>query len=235
MARNTDSPFEYYLDVLGSWSTNIAPAGMWYMQINFDDVQAMLSTLQKQLIDKEGRSGNGWNLSKDVTKYLVDGKLQYANHHIGCVFARSVTNPSESVNVVDNGLNYGGYQGPVITNGREKQGIMEAVFLETNASFLDLVLRPWTILVAYNGLIARNKNSPKYVKASSIDVCQLAKAGPNNPMVIKKIVRYFNVAPVGIQGDTLEYTDQGIKYSTVRFAYDQYVVLEEDTAKMLYA
>lgn len=58
-------------------------------------------------------------------------------------------------------MDYGGYQAPATIGNREKYKKLTVTFLETNASFLDLILRPWIVMVGYNGLVARSENSPK--------------------------------------------------------------------------
>jgi hypothetical protein len=105
--------------------------------------------------------------------------------------------------------------------------------LETNASFLDLVIRPWVIMVGYNGLIARSRNSDKNVKAM-IDVVFYAKTGFGYPMGIRKVYRFYNVAPISIGGETYSYNEEGLRYTDVKFVYDKYAVLDGNSGTFIY-
>ncbi len=232
--RNSN-PYSYYVDLLGRWPTNLALASQWFIYFDFSSVNALQSNLQNQLVQRESALGNnGWNYQSNVTKYLLDGGLQYAAENLtGCVFARQVDLPSENVEAGNVGLEYGGYLPPATASAREKYKKLSVTFLETNASFLDLIIRPWTVLVGYNGLVARADNSPKKVKCRFADVVLLAKTGAGNPMSVRKVFRFYNLAPVSIDGEEYSYMIDGMKYSSVSFVYDGYVVQDANTPNLL--
>lgn len=230
-----NSPYSYYLSLLGKWSTNVALASQWFIYFDFSSVNALNSDLTYQLRDRESTYGSGgWSISNNSVNYLLDGGLQYSDHTMtGCVFARQVTLPSEKITAGNEGLDYGGFQAPATASSRQKYGALNVTFLETNASFLDLILRPWTVLVGYNGLVARDQNSSKAVKCRFADIVMLAKSGANKPMVIRKLYRFYNLAPVSIDSEEYSYAQDGLKYSNVSFVYDGYVVQDVDTGKMI--
>ena len=224
--RRTQSPYSYYLDILGEWPTGIALASQWLVYFDFNSVNALTNTFEENLRSRE--YGSGWKYNKDVTKYLLDGRLQASvSNMVGCVFARQVTLPSENVDAGNVGLSYGGYQAPATSSGREKYQSFNVTFLETNSSFLDNIIRPWIVSVGYNGLIARPKSSSKYVKSNVADVVMYAKAGAYNPMVVRKIVRFYNVAPISLQGETYSHQEEGLRYSDVKFVYDRYAIIDQ--------
>jgi hypothetical protein len=235
MANDQQSPYEYYLDLLGDWSTGVALPSLWFCTFHLDTVNCLKSTLQKQLNNYESTLGDsGWEISKDTVKYLTDGRLQYASNSLmGCVFAKEVNLPPESVNATHDGLDYGGFMAPVTVSERAKYVNFDATFLETNASFVDMVLRPWSILVGYNGFVARSKNSAKSVKCAQCDVCLLAKTGADSDLAIRKIYRFYNIAPINISRETYNHNPDGLKLTPVSFIYDGYAILEQDTPLML--
>jgi len=96
-----------------------------------------------------------------------------------------------------------------------------------------LVIRPWILMVGYNGLIARSPNSNKNVKAM-IDVVMYAKTGFGYPMGIRKIYRFYNIAPISMQGETYSYNEEGLRYSDVKFVYDKYAVLDGNSGTFVY-
>jgi hypothetical protein len=227
-----NSPYSHYLDLLGSWPTGIALASQWFVYFDFSSVNSLLGNLQNALSDREITTD--WSLNPNVTKYLLDGRLQTSvQNYMGCVFCREVNLPSENIIAGHEGLEYGGYQAPAVSTNREKYQPLKLTMLETNASFLDLVIRPWIISVGYNGLIARPSKSDKYVKSNFVDVVMLAKTGTYKAMGIRKIYRYYNVAPVGMEGETYSYQEEGLKYTNVSFVYDNYAILDGDTGNLI--
>ena len=230
----SNNPYSYYLDLLGSWPTGIAMSSQWFLYFNFDSLKrnGLFKNFANTLNEFEKTSN--WQLNSDVTSFLIDGRLQYSiDNMVGCVFARQVNLPSETIEAAHTGLAYGGYQAPVTANVRTPYSNFSSVMLETNASFLDLVLRPWVLLVGYYGLVARNPSSEKNVKADYADIVMLAKAGPYNKMTIRKIYRFYNVAPVSIEGESYSYAEEGLKFSTVSFAYDRYAISDKNSGLFL--
>ncbi len=229
----TRNPYDYYLDLLGQWQTNIALASQWFIYFNFDNLKrnGFFNSFENRLNNLEESK---WKLNSNVTRQLTDGRLQHtANSLIGCIFAKQVSLPGENVQVSHSGLSYGGYQSPIVASHRGAYQNFSVTMIETNASFLDLIIRPWIISVGYNGLVARKKSSIKYVKADYVDMVMLAKAGQNKKLTIRKIYRFYNVAPIDIQGEDYSYAGDGMKYSSISFAYDKYSISDKNTGYYL--
>ena len=222
-------PYEYYLQLLGSWPTGIALVSQWLINIHFDQTNgSLLTNLQQSLNDRET---SGWSLDGNVASLLIDGGLQYNNSTMtGCVFARQVSLPGETIEASNQGLDYGGFQAPATANSRSKYEPLGVTMLETNASFLDLVIRPWIIMVGYNGLVARSSNS---VRVGQIDVVMYAKAGSEQRLQPRKMYSFYNCAPVAIQGETYSYNEEGLRYSDVKFVYDHYTMNDQQTGNLI--
>ena len=223
------SPYEYYLELLGKWPTSIALASQWLVHINFDGVSGLMSSLGNTIKNKEN---NGWSIDQSVTNKLIDGSVQYSTQNMtGCVFARQVGLPGENIEASNAGLEYGGYMAPATANTRGKYEPLSLTLLETNASFLDFVIRPWTIMVGYNGLVARAPKSSKYVKAPFINVIMYAKT--DSQLDIRKIYTFENAAPINIGGETYSYTEEGLRYTDVKFVYDRYYILDGNSRSLI--
>jgi hypothetical protein len=232
MPRGEQSPYAYYLDLLGKWPTGIALASQWFLYFDFSSVNSLMSNLQGVLNDREYDSH--WGYDPNATRYLLDGSLQYSTNNLfGCAFAREVKLPREEIVAGNEGLEYGGFQAPATSNNRTKYGRLSITMMETNASFIDLILRPWTIAVGYNGLVARQPNSPKYVKCNFVDVVMMAKTGVGSPMGIRKMYRFYNVAPVSIPQESYSYMEEGLRVSDVEFVYDNYAVFDGGTGEFI--
>jgi len=226
----SQSPYEYYLELLGSWPTSIALASQWMVMIHFNRVTRLFENIQSSL---QQREQSIWTYNNNVIKLLIDGGLQArSDNMMGCVFARQVTLPSETIEASNQGLEYGGFLPPATANNRSKYDPLTITMLETNASFLDFIIRPWIIMVGYNGLIARSQTSEKNVKAE-IDVVMYAKTGYGSPMGIRKVYKFYNAAPISLAGETYSYQEEGLRYSDVKFVYDKYAVLDGNSGSFI--
>jgi hypothetical protein len=224
------SPYSKYLNLLGQWPTGLAMASQWFMYFDLNDVGVLWNGIEETLRQKESYFGSsGWMISNGSVRYLIDSALQTSS--MGCVFARQVDLPGDAFDAKHNGLDYGGYQSPTTSNTRQKYLPLKITFLETNASFLDLIIRPWLVAASYNGLVARPRGSAKNTKASYCDVCMLAKTGEGKSMIIRKILRFYNVVPIGFSGEQYSYMTDDMKYTAVDFAYDGYYVVSPSKAE----
>lgn len=229
------SPYNFYLDILTKWPSTIALASQWFAYFDLASVNALQGDLANAVRSYDaGGDNSSWEISQTTIKQLQRGEFQTATENlVGCVFIRQVQTPAEIITASNQGLSYGGYQAPATVSARNPYPKFTAVFTETNASFIDLVLRPWSILVGYNGLIARTTNSPKNVKCRYADVVSLAKTGANSPMAIRKIFRFYNIAPISVQGITNSYASEGLMYTNVDFVYDRYAVFDAESSQLM--
>ena len=79
---------------------------------------------------------------------------------------------------------------------------MEIDFLETNHSFTDYFIKPWTLLVGYYGLVSRPAEND--IK-SRITVLQLGKTQQCSTSVIRKRYTFHDAVPVAVENDDLGY------------------------------
>ena len=235
METPTKGPYESYSALLSKWPTAIASASQWLIWFPIDTINALTQNLQQTLSDKESLIGaGGWQINKETVNTLIDWKVQMnANQIMGCVFAKQVNLPGDGFDAGNNGLEYAGYTAPATSNIRSKYSKLNITFVETNASFVDFVIKPWLILSSYYGMVARSPESPKNVKCSWCDVCMLARSGVGSPPSIRKIYRFTNLVPVNIQGEQYSYMTDDMKYSQVDFVYDQYYIRDADTSGLL--
>lgn len=226
MAAKT-KPFDKYLQLLGQWKTGVALPTLWFCTFDLGSVNALKGSLSNQLKNYESSLGSsGWDIKSSTVSKLTQSSLQYDSDNLmGCVFAKQVSIPSEQVTARHDGLSYGGFTSPITSDTRQQPSNFNVTFLETNASFIDFVLKPWCILVGYNGMVARSTNSKKSIKCSQCDMCMLAKAGAGQELVIRKIYRYYNVAPITVNGESYSHETDGLKTTQVTFAYDGYTIL----------
>jgi hypothetical protein len=219
------SSYEYYLDVLGTWAGNPALPSQWLVLFHFDTLPFMQTNIQNVLNRKE--YGQNWKISTNTKNKLTSDAFNYSlDSMVGCVFAKQVSTPKETINAQHKGLSYGGYTAPATIDARSPYESLNIDFLETNASFVDLFLRPWLIMVSHYGFVARGQSSPKNVKCGQVDVIFFAKTGSFTAMQPRKIFSFRNVAPINIGSETYSHQPDALKVNKVSFVYDKYSVSE---------
>jgi hypothetical protein len=229
------SPYNFYLDILSRWPSTIALASQWFVYFDLGTVNALQADLASAVRNYDaGGSSGSWEISQTTINQLLRPDFQIATENlVGCVFARQVQTPTENIVAANQGLSYGGYQAPATVSSRSPYQKLTVVFTETNASFIDLVLRPWSIMVGYNGLVARTANSPKNIKCRFADIISLGKTGAGSPMAIRKVFRFYNLAPISVQGITNSYASEGLMYTSVDFVYDRYSILDAQSPQLM--
>lgn len=216
------SPFKHYLNTLSKWHTTVALAEQWYVVFDLDSVGALKDTLNNELSNFEGKP---WGIMSAHLDILKDADNQNtSSSFMGCVFARQVTLPGEVANISHKGLSYGGYMSPLISENRNTYSPLNMMFMETNVSFCDYIIRPWIALASYYGMIARPTDSPKNVKCPLVQIYQFAKDGPNKEARLRKEVSFYNVVPTSLDSKQMSYLNSSFQERSVSFAYDSYSV-----------
>lgn len=226
----TGNPYSFYLDILSQWSTNVALQELWYIYFNLSSVGALKGDLGAAVRAYDSGDPNQWKIDNAVVSNLVKSEYQMSTENlVGCVFAHEITLPGEKINASNEGVNYGAYLGPATSSTREPYSPLDVVFYESNASFLDFVIRPWTLLVGYNGLVARQPGSAKNVKCDYAYAALLAKTGAGSPLAIRKAFTFNNICPITAPDLTQSYADSGKMEKSVSFVYDSYSVMSKDS------
>lgn len=228
------NPYDFYLNILSQWPTAPAMMDLWMVMIDLQSVSALTNDPSFLVNSMESTGAGQWAVAQNTVDKLTSEEYQRSyNNLIGCVFAQDIIIPGESVAVTQSGLDYAGLRSPNTAGVRAKSEMVTIKFLETNASFLDLIIRPWIILVSHFGLVARASGSTRNVKSNYMDVIQYAKTGPLSTMAPRKIIRYFNVVPTKLSGYSMSKHSSGLARIDVSFAYDSYVVLESGTSSYI--
>jgi hypothetical protein len=121
----------------------------------------------------------------------------------GCLFAQAVQIPGESTVANPEGIQMNGFIRTFSGGGRNSFANLQISFLETNVSFVDNVLRPWTIATAHLGLIARS-GADNY--RCNISVYKLGVISPNQPPYVACKYTFFGACPIEVTGEEYNYT-----------------------------
>ena len=148
----------------------------------------------------------------------------------GCVLCQAIGLPGEGL-VTNPGseLQFNSYVRPYVGQGREQFPILRMTFLETNASFVDNFLRPWTIASGTYGLIART--DPKEQYRCKMWCYKIGTIHPNRPPFPLMKIEFQDICCVGVSEE--EYSYQTVTQPILReaqFVYNSYSI-DTDCAK----
>ena len=135
---------DYFLSQMESWFTTIPMRTQWMVLIQ--SYPSLLQTSVLQNLERTEGNFNNFNISQAVSIL----KAYPLNKVVGCVFAQGVDIPQLEVMEVDRNKVFNqqqrGFIPGVVATGRSPFTDLTIQFRETNTSFVDFVVRPWTIL-----------------------------------------------------------------------------------------
>lgn len=162
------------------------------------------------------------NITSQSYQNQQGGKSQSA----GCLFAQGVNLPTEQMSVQRVSVeNNRGFIPGLVAGARGEFNPLSIEFRETNASFVDTVIRPWVTLASHYGFVARGMNDPKNIK-TNITVTQLGINGHQNGPYIRKQMVFHNCVPFQIAQQQYTYdTDAGaMNPIDVQWQYTHYSI-----------
>lgn len=215
---------DFFLAQMESWFTSIPMTSQWMIVI--DRYPAALSTSIIQGLERVAGDKQGFDI--DMAKSILTSyPLQRV---VGCIFAHAVTIPTEqySINSVSVANNRG-YLPGIIADGRQTDALSLVIdFKDTNTSFVDFIIRPWTILAAHFGLCARpgDTDTSKDIRnmKCNITVMQFTRTIQNISMVPRKVWHFYNCVPTTVGEESLTYDVDTLPICNTRWTYTNYTI-----------
>ena len=254
-----------FLQVLESWEAALPLQSLWMVFFKVPDIvrDEVMSAWGEHIIRIPSRRGLDKHINIGHTKVTeeLEGGVNTARRRllkpkfqttVGCAFAQTVQMPPEQIATDYVGIpnSRGFLQGPVITT-RQRFASVNIEFLETNLSFIDMLLRPWAILGSHFGSIAR-RDTPI---TTDIMVINFSKAGfepefqthtysndsnehgpgttytddvPINKsgFVPRKIWLFHGAQPINIGQERVSYTEEGsVDRRNVEWIFKRYQIM----------
>lgn len=228
------SHIPYFHSFLCRWAYNMALPFFWVVVIDAQNRSHLMNSITS-IGNIEPSLKGKWNISSQDLQAVFNDEVQ---NTIGCIFADGVEIPGMGMSVGKAGgaLGRGGHLGSPISEGRSDPGTLQISFKETNMSFVDLFLKPWSVITSYKGLIAddgglRGNSGATYwggsIKAN-IHVYQLAKAGTGvdvcTSSVVRKQYHFYDAVPTEVSSDSMTMEQSGVNKRQTHFAYNYYTV-----------
>jgi len=204
----------FFLNAILSTPAGALPKGpLWVVAIDFDN---NLRNTIRRVKDYEPRMPEPW----DIDQALNTITTKRFQEEKGCVLTQSVTVPGESLITVVDGLQYNGYIRSRVGNGRQDFEPLRVSFLNTNVSFVDNVVRPWTVMTGHLGLIARPARE-KY--RTSITIYKLGIERVDRPPFVLQQYNFWGCCPINVSGEDYTYApDSAVMTRSADFIYQWY-------------
>jgi len=218
------SPRDYFLFQMESWFTALPMSTQWIIVIDNYPVALRSDIIQGLEITDGGKKG--WDISTSVS-ILKSFPLQRI---IGCLFAYSISIPSEQFNIDSASVpnNRGFLPGILGSNRQAEPHTLTIEFRDTNTSFIDNVIRPWIILGSHYGMVSRpgdvNGSRDFYNMKCNITLLQYGRTLNSISMIPRKVWHFYNCMPYNVGEQSFNYTDEVVNNFMTRWTYSNYTI-----------
>ncbi len=196
-------------------SDSLALSQLWLCGISKDNLRNIIGIINNNINQYENDS---WEV--DVGSVVLnDSKWDSVTpaSSTGDVYllSRGVSFLGDGINVSRVGVSQIGAHKGLISDGRTELSTVNITFLETNVSFADGVLRPWSVLVGYRSLKDQSLRC-------DIELFALEKWELTQPFKVRKSIVLKNAVPVSIDAEEYNYTGDKLIERQIQFAFDRY-------------
>jgi len=212
---------DFFLTQMESWFTSIPLRTQWMLLI-----QGYPQLLQTQVVQSlEDRQGNVNNF--DISQAVNILKSYPLNKVIGCVFAQGVNIPSaQNLSVSKNkifGDKQRGFIPGQVSEGKNTFDNLTIQFRETNTSFADFVVRPWSMLSSHFGFVARPAGDYRDM-STTISILHFTRSYQKLSQIPRKIWTFYNCFPISVSNQNLTYDTESMEMNTTQWSYSNYAV-----------
>lgn len=230
----TGSHIPYFHSMLCQWAYSISSPFFWVIVIEAQNRSHLLKSIQSVGSIEPTLKGK-WEISQNALNSVFNDQTQNV---IGCIFADSIRIPNESLNIGVAGGAQGtnGHLSTPIATGRGSNNNIQIGFRETNLSFADIFLKPWSIITSYKGLInddgriSSNSGAAYWGGSikSNIHIYQLATNGGVGDACIESVIRkeyhFYDAVPTNINSDDLKSEAGSPNMRQVDFTFNYYTI-----------
>jgi hypothetical protein len=217
-----------FLDALTKNSDSLALSQLWVCGINQNKLSEISDTVATWLEKYE----SGWKNAGKNTFATTNNPTNWSNvGEANSIFlwTRGVSFVGEGLNSSRVGVSQSGSIKGLIVDNRADFNAVNITFLESNVSFVDGVLRPWSVLVGYKSL-------KDISLRCDIEFYALEKWNSTSPLKVRKSLLLRNAVPVLIDAEELNYSGDKLIERQVQFVFDRYemkITPEVDTTPIL--
>lgn len=235
----------HFLEVLSHWAGAIPLQSFWVVVVTVPPgVRQWIEKFKDSSWDGIGWDGYDLSVYDHLLEPLFSEKNTQQGYVHGCFFARSINIPGEKMDMVSTSTSNGGLLFPSVGKSRTPQNNISMSFMETNASYVDTVIRPWSIITSYLGLVPRIDSIKGNVQAFFYTKNYTAKTSTKRSNAAyeassvspkkRKIFTFHDVVPTSISNE--ECAQRGgdaLIERSVNFYFSNYTVENKDIVSLL--
>ena len=212
---------DFFLSQMESWFSAVPLRTQWMLLI-----QGYPALLQTQVVHSLERYEGNYN-NFDISQAVSILKSYPLNRVIGCVFAQGINIPSGQTLDTQKDKIFGdkqrGFLPGQISTGKNTFDNLTIQFRETNTSFVDFVVRPWSMLSSHFGFVAREPGDLRDMK-TNITILQYARSYQKISQIPRKIWTFYNCYPVSVDNKNLTYDAEAMDIHSTQWAFSNYAV-----------
>jgi hypothetical protein len=206
----------YFLTNVLSTPAGALPKGPLWLVV-FDSIP--LATILRAP-DFEPQTPSKWDIEASCKKICNSDAVKGEK---GCILTQFINIPGEGITTNITGLQYNGLIRGRVGAGRDEFKNLTIGFLNTNVSFVDNVIRPWTIMTSHLGMVARTAANEIY--RTNLTIYKLGVTQSSSPPFPIQTFKFYGVCPVTVNNEDCTYEGNGTSITkTADFAYHWYTV-----------
>lgn len=213
-------PIQFYMDTMKDISFALPHSAKWVVFVEPHNQPYLMDQIHDLKSFEPWKTTDDWDFGTKADRL----NSPQAQETIGCIFALGVSQAGHSVGVGysggSGGVNNGFVKTP-ITSGRSDNQTLELTVKETNSSYTDFVLRPWSILTSHLGFHAR---PPEQSIKCNISIFEMNDTFTKTQPLIRKVFKYYDCLPIDINTENLTYEPDKVIQRQIQFAYNHYTV-----------
>ncbi len=207
-----------FWNALTSNSDSLALSQLWVCSINRNKLKIIAKRVANDLPSYETGT---WNtgLQEAVNNTVLQdvkwtGMSDIVEQDI-YLLASGVSFIADGLNTSRIGSDHVGAMKGLISDSRLELNAGNIMFLESNISFVDGLIRPWMALVGHRSLKDQGLRC-------DIGLYCLEKWSLYEPLHVRKIMKFKNAVPINVDAVELNYTGDKLIERSVQFAFDRY-------------
>lgn len=206
-----------FWNTLTKHSDTLALSQLWLCGFDDKKLKTIGGLLQSELPKYEPKmwpdnQGNVNNVVLATSNYFGVGK-QGGNSYL---LTQGMSIIGDGLNQSRSGINTGsGSVKGLIIDSRLDLNAVNLTFLESNVSFVDGFLRPWSVLAGHKSIKFSDLRC-------NIELMCLEKWETYTPLKVRKSVLLRNAVPINIDAEEYNYSGDKLIQRQVQFAFDRY-------------
>ena len=210
------SPVPYFYQLLNTPAGSLPKGAQWVVM--FEDLAKNILPGIEQALKYEGHE---WKIAKAAQVVIGDNYQKTS----GCIFCQAIGLPGESMTAnLEGSIVSNAFLRSHVGQGRNQQQTMRMTFIDTNVSFAENFLRPWSISTANFGLIARETGSAENYRTNA-HCYKLGGFSSSEPPVVTMKLSFYGLCCISVTEEEYGYaTATSPVNREAQFIYNYYSI-----------